>query len=125
MQALQKVGGPLGTAILGSVLSTAYQGQLNLAGLPPALGQAVKASLFGGLAVAKKLGSAALLDSVRSAFVFGMDRSLVVAAGVAAAGMLLTLIFLPGRARTSGATAPVVSTASQQPGEVVSRAPTA
>ncbi len=97
MQALQKTGGPFGTAILGSVLSSAYVARLNLAGLPAALAQAVKASLFGGLAVAQRLGSASLLDSVRAAFVHGMDVSLVVAAGIAAAGMLLTLAFLPGR----------------------------
>jgi EmrB/QacA subfamily drug resistance transporter len=116
MQALQKTGGPFGTAILGSVLSTAYVAQLNLAGLPKALAQAVKASLFGGLAVAQKLGSASLLDSVRAAFVHGMDVSLVVAAGIAAAGMLLTLAFLPGR-RTGRAG---VSRAAQVPAATTS-----
>jgi DHA2 family multidrug resistance protein-like MFS transporter len=103
MQALQKTGGPLGTAILGSVLSSAYQAQLNLAGLPPAVASVVKESLFSGLAVAQQLGSAALLASVRAAFVHGMDVSLVVAAGIAAVGVVLTLAFLPGRAAKAGA----------------------
>jgi DHA2 family multidrug resistance protein-like MFS transporter len=98
MQAIQKVGAPFGVAILGSVLSSAYQAQLNLAGLPPAVANVVKESLFGGLAVAHQLGSAPLLESVRTAFVHGMDVSLVVAAGIAAAGFVLTLAFLPGRA---------------------------
>jgi DHA2 family multidrug resistance protein-like MFS transporter len=98
MQAIQKVGAPFGVAILGSVLSSAYQAQLNLAGLPPAVANVVKESLFGGLAVAHQLGSAPLLESVRTAFVHGMDISLVVAAGIAAAGFVLTLAFLPGRA---------------------------
>jgi MFS family permease len=98
MQAIQKVGAPFGAAILGSVLSSAYQSQLNLAGLPTAVANIVKESLFGGLEVASKLGSASLFESVRTAFVHGMDVSLVVAAGVAAAGLLLTLAFLPGRA---------------------------
>ncbi|HLI07688.1 MAG TPA: DHA2 family efflux MFS transporter permease subunit [Ktedonobacteraceae bacterium] len=98
MQALQKVGAPFGAAILGSVLSTTYQGQLNLAGLAPVITGAVKASLFGGLAVAQKLGSAALFASVRAAFVHGMDVSLVVAAGIAAMGFVLTLAFLPAHA---------------------------
>ncbi len=104
MQALQKVGAPFGAAILGSVLSTAYQAQLNLTGLPSAVANAVKTSLFGGLAVAGRLGSAPLLASVRTAFVHGMDVSLVVAAGIAAAGFALTLAFLPARAtpRVSG-----------------------
>jgi MFS transporter, DHA2 family, multidrug resistance protein len=98
MQAIQKVGAPFGAAILGSVLSSAYQAQLNLVGLPPAVANVVKESLFGGLAVALQLGSAPLLESVRTAFVHGMDISLMVAAGIAAAGFVLTLAFLPGRA---------------------------
>jgi EmrB/QacA subfamily drug resistance transporter len=97
MQALQKVGGPFGAAIMGSVLSTAYQADLHLTGLPPAAATAVKASVFGGLAVAHRLGSAALLDSVRAAFVHGMDASLVVSAGIAVVGILLALAFMPLR----------------------------
>src|SRR5213080_2139832 len=41
MQALQKVGGPFGAAILGSVLSSTYQGKLHLVGLPPAAAKLV------------------------------------------------------------------------------------
>ena len=95
MQALQKMGGPLGAAILGSVLSSVYLSQLHLAGLPGAVAGVVRQSLFGGLAVAAQLHSPALLGMVRGAFVSGMDVSLVAAAGIAAAGMLLSLAFLP------------------------------
>jgi hypothetical protein len=96
-------------AILGSVLSTAYQAQLNLAQLPPAAAGVIKESLFGGLAVAQQLGSAQLLATVRAAFVHGMDVSLMVAAGIAAGGIVLTLLFLPARAavKTSGDTPPL------------------
>lgn len=97
MQALQKMGGPLGSAILGSALSSAYLARVDVVGLPPALAKVVQQSLFAGLAVAHQLGSVALLDSVRSAFVYGMDVSLVIAAGIGAAGALLTLVFLPSR----------------------------
>jgi MFS transporter, DHA2 family, multidrug resistance protein len=97
MQAFQKLGAPFGAAILGSVLSSAYQAQLQLAGLPAALASVVRASVFGGLAVAGRLHSAALLASVRESFVHGMDVSLVVCAGVAVVGALLALAFLPGR----------------------------
>ena len=97
LQALQKVGAPFGTAILGSVLLSTYQGQVQLAGLPAAAASAVKSGLFGGLAVAQQVGSAELLASVRSAFVSGMDASLVVAAGIGAAGCVLALLFLPNR----------------------------
>lgn len=107
MQALQKVGGPFGAAILGSALSSAYLSRLDLAGLPAPAAQAVRESLFGGIAVAQQLQSPALLASVRGAFVYGMDVSLMVAAGIAAAGIVLTLAFLPGRtAATAGRAGP-------------------
>jgi MFS transporter, DHA2 family, multidrug resistance protein len=110
MQAMQKVGGPFGAAIMGSVLSSTYQGALHLTGLPPVAASAVKASVFGGLAVAHRLGSAALLDSVRTSFVQGMDASLIASAGIAAAGLVLALVFLPRRAaapRPSGKEEPI------------------
>jgi EmrB/QacA subfamily drug resistance transporter len=108
MQALQKTGGPFGTAILGSVLSAVYLSHLALAGLPlPATAAgAVRDSLFSGLTVAARLHSPVLLSMVRGAFTDGMDVSLMVAAGIALAGMVLALIFLPGRRpATMGATA--------------------
>ena len=112
MQAIQKVGAPFGAAILGSVLSSAYQARLNLAGLPPVVANVVKESLFGGVAVALKLGSAPLLASVRTAFVHGMDISLVVAAGIAAAGFVLALAFLPGRVPSKAGGAEPVKTST-------------
>ncbi len=99
MQALQKTGGPLGAAIMGSALSSVYLSKLQLAGLPAPVASVVRQSLFGGLAVAARLHSPALASMVRSAFVQGMDVSLLVAAGIAAAGMLLTVMFLPSKAR--------------------------
>ncbi|HEU0166390.1 MAG TPA: MFS transporter, partial [Chloroflexota bacterium] len=96
MQAAQKVGGPFGSAILGSVLSAGYVGHLDLAGLPPATASAVRSGIFGGLAVGRQVGEAGLLDSVRAAFVNGMDAALMVSAGIAIAGLVLTLAFLPG-----------------------------
>jgi hypothetical protein len=97
MQALQKTGGPFGTAILGSVLSAVYVAHLHLAGLPAAAASVAREGLFGGIAVAEGLHSPALLSTVRSAFADGMDVSLVVAAAIAAVGLLLALAFLPAR----------------------------
>ena len=103
LQAVNKVGGPFGTAILGSVLSAAYLGRLNLTGLSVPEAAAVRQSVFGGVAVARQTGSAALLGSVKAAFVHGMDTALVVSAGIALTGMVLTLICLP---RTNALLAP-------------------
>ena len=98
LQAVNKTGGPLGTAVLGSMLTAGYLAHLQLAGLPAAAGHAAKASIFAADAVAVRLHSQALLHSARAAFVHGMDRSLLVSAGIAAAGVVLALVFLPGRA---------------------------
>ena len=95
LQAVNKVGGPFGTAILGSVLSSIYLSRLALSGLPVSAAAAVRQSIFGGVAVAQQLGSTALLHSVRTAFVDGMDAALVVSAGIAFVGLVLTLLFLP------------------------------
>lgn len=58
--------------------------------------------MFGGVAVARALKSASLLASVRAAFVHGMDVALLVSLGFAAAGIVLTLIFMPARAGNHG-----------------------
>jgi len=97
LQALKNTGAPLGAAILGSVLSSAYRANLHLAGLPPAAPGAVEASVFGGLVVARQLHSAGLLESVRVAFVHAVDVALAVSAAVALGGVLIALLFLPGR----------------------------
>jgi EmrB/QacA subfamily drug resistance transporter len=98
MQAIQKAGAPLSAAILGSVLASGYHAQLHLAGLPAAAADAVRSSIFAGIATAQKAGSAALLDQVRSAFVYGLDSMLWVSVGIAVVGIALALLFLPWRA---------------------------
>lgn len=98
LQSLNKVGGPLGTAVLGSVLSSAYLAHVNLTGLTRVAQATVRQSVFAGVAVAQRLHSTALLDSVRAAFVHGMDRALLVSTAIALVGALLALAFLPSSA---------------------------
>jgi MFS transporter, DHA2 family, multidrug resistance protein len=98
MQALQKLGGPFGSAILGSALASVYTARLDLAGVPAPAREAVRGSVFGGVAVAGRLHSPELLASVRTAFVDGMDSALLLSAVIAVAGLLLALAFLPARA---------------------------
>jgi EmrB/QacA subfamily drug resistance transporter len=95
MQAVNKTGAPLGIAILGSVLSAGYLARLHLVGLPAAAVAAIRQSVFGGVTVAHKLHSPTLLTSVQRAFVHGMDMALLVSAGIALAGVVLTILFLP------------------------------
>ena len=98
LQAFQKLGAPFGAAIIGSVLNSAYQSQLKLGGLPAPLASVVRQSVFGGIVAAQRLNSPTLLRTVREAFVHGMDAALLVSAGIAVAGVILALLFLPGHA---------------------------
>jgi EmrB/QacA subfamily drug resistance transporter len=98
LQALNKTSAPLGTAVLGSVLSAGYLARVHADGLPPAAAQAVRQSIFGAIAVARSAHSTELLDGARAAFIHGMDIALLVSAGVALAGAILATMFLPARA---------------------------
>ncbi len=108
VQAFQKTAGPLGTAIMGSVLAVGYQARLGLHAIPPAVAAAARQSVYGGVAAASRPGSAALARWVRAAFAGGLDVSLLVSAAIAVAGALLALAFLPRRTTmTDSATSPV------------------
>jgi len=111
--ALRQVGAALGAAILGTVLSSAYQARLDLAGLPPAAAGAVRSGVSGGVEVARRLGSAPLLHSVQTAFVHGLDVMLWCCAGIALTSAVLALAFLP---RRPGARAE--SPQADSPGEI-------
>lgn len=107
VQAFQKTAGPLGTAILASVLAACYQARLDLRGVSAAAAAVARQSVYGGVAVARRLGSASLAHAARSAFTGGMDAALMASAGIAVAGALLTLAFLPRRiTMTDSSTSP-------------------
>ncbi len=99
LQAVVKLGPAFAASALGSILRAGYQSHLALSGLPPAAAAATRASVFGGLAVARHTGSAALAASVRTAFVAGVDGALRASAGIAAAAAVLALVFMPSRRR--------------------------
>ena len=100
IQAMRMVGATFGAAILGSVLNTAYRNDLDLAGLPPAVADAVRDSVVTGIAVAERVGSTALATSVRSAFVSGMDAMLWISCGLAVGCVVLALVLRPRRRAT-------------------------
>jgi EmrB/QacA subfamily drug resistance transporter len=104
MSALRQTGGAIGVAILGTVLSSGYQGGLRLAGLPAQAADAVRTGVTGGVAVADKLGSATLLSNVRGAFVHGLDLTLWVSGGLALLGALVAITLLPARSATMSGT---------------------
>ena len=101
ISAVRQVGATIGVAVLGTLISNGYTSRLHVDGLPASAASAVKSSVAGGVAVAQRLGSASLLDDVRSAFIHGMDIMLWTCGGIALASALLALAFLPRRAATS------------------------
>ena len=97
VQAVVKLGPAFGATLLGSILVATYQRLVPTAGLAPDAAEAVRASVFGGLAVAQGAGSQALADGVRSAFESGMTDTLRFAAVVALVGIVPAVAFLPRR----------------------------
>lgn len=118
-QALQKTGGPLGAAVLGSALSQAYQQHLVLpANLPGSVADTVKSGVFQGLAVADKLPQ--IGGTVRDAFETGMSTTLWICVGIAVAAALAALALLPGRDAPDG-TAPDSTAPTSAPEPLHSR----
>jgi EmrB/QacA subfamily drug resistance transporter len=102
--AFLQIGGALGVAVIGSLLSTRYQDRMTSAlapyHLPSGVLHIVLGSVGGALALAAHLGGAtgaALAGLARASFVSGMDLGLATGAAVALAAGLLALILLPGR----------------------------
>jgi MFS transporter, DHA2 family, multidrug resistance protein len=96
---IRQVGGALGVAVLGSVLSAAYRGDISpyVTRLPaPARGPASE-SISGGYAVAANLGAAGrtLIGHVNDAFVRAMHYSAIGSAIVALVGLVVVLSWLP------------------------------
>ena len=103
VQAVVKLGPAFGASILGSVLSNTYQSHVSVAGLPATAAAGVHESVFKALAVAAQIGSPALAESARAAFVVGMDDATRVAAAIAVAAMVGALVLLPRRAAAQSA----------------------
>jgi hypothetical protein len=101
-----QVGGALGVAVIGSVMLTRYQDDMNfaLAGhqVPTAVNQIILGSLGGALTVASTVGGATgllLSQAARSAFMSGVAVSLAVGAVVAFGGAVIVVAALPSGRR--------------------------
>jgi EmrB/QacA subfamily drug resistance transporter len=102
----RQVGGALGVAIIGSVLSSTYGTKVGDAvanqPIPSGVKGEVENSLGFALETANRLGGPAgeaLANTARSAFVDAMHQGFLVAAGVALAGAIIAFVWLPARAR--------------------------
>jgi EmrB/QacA subfamily drug resistance transporter len=105
----RQVGGAMGVAIIGSVLSSIYASKIgDFLGGTSIRGTAatgIKESLGAALSVAGKLSktapdvAAALTRAANSAYVDGMQIGILVAAGATLLGAIIAFLWLPARAR--------------------------
>ncbi|MFF6868861.1 MFS transporter [Streptomyces sp. NPDC085463] len=97
----RQVGGALGVAVLGSVLSSVYRGEIegHLGGVPAALRATAGESVEATLAVAEKLGPAGrgLVAPAHQAFLDAMHVTAIASAAIALVGAAVVAAFLPGR----------------------------
>jgi MFS family permease len=108
-------GSALGVAVIGSVAASLYTSRLDallLPGLPACAVTAAHGSVGGAAAAAQQLTRAglpgpahALRDAAVAAFLHSLTGACLVAAGVAAAGILLVAFLLPARPRAEQAEA--------------------
>ncbi|WP_426403449.1 MFS transporter [Streptomyces sp. R-07] len=102
----RQVGGALGVAVLGSVLSSTYRSGIegHLGGVPAALRETAGESVEATLAVAAKLGPAGkgLVAPAYTAFLDAMHVTAIASAVIGVAGAIVVALFLPGRAPQDG-----------------------
>ncbi|MFL6129100.1 MAG: MFS transporter [Mycobacteriales bacterium] len=108
---VRQVGGALGVAVLGSVLSQVYRGEMHgpLAALPAGVREAASESLAATYAVAADAGpvGAALLGPANGAYVHAMHWAAGGSALVALLGVVAVLRWLPNQAAGQPPVAPV------------------
>lgn len=93
---VREMGGAVGIALIGSVLNSAYQANIEpaTAALPPDVANPVSEGIGGALAAAGQMGptGATLIDAARQAFVDGMTPALLLAAGISVAAAAFTAL---------------------------------
>jgi EmrB/QacA subfamily drug resistance transporter len=109
-EATRLLGGTLGVAVIGSVYASLYASRLTSAlhgGVPASVDHAAHGSVGAAFATAEQIDRAgqpalasAIHDGASAAFFHGFAAANYVAAGVAAAGALLALAFLPAHPKT-------------------------
>jgi EmrB/QacA subfamily drug resistance transporter len=100
----RELGGTLGVAIVGSVLNSAYgshvYASLTALGASASAGHLAGQSVIAGMNVAARFPAPlrdAAESAVRTAFVTGVHRGSLVAAGTSLAAALVALLFVPAR----------------------------
>jgi hypothetical protein len=101
----RQLGGALGVAVIGSIVSSAYRANLRRAqpaGLPPAIARAAQKSI--GVATETAAGlptraAVSLTHAANIAYVDAITRGFLVSAAVMAAALVVAIAMLPARMR--------------------------
>ena len=95
----RELGGALGVAILGAVLSASYENNVSeiASKFPDQVSELIKSSLAVAMQVAEKLGPAAqtVIDTAMDAFMTGVSHSALIAAVIIFIAALIALVGLP------------------------------
>ncbi|KPI06083.1 drug resistance transporter, EmrB/QacA subfamily [Actinobacteria bacterium OK074] len=95
MLTVRQVGSAIGVALLGSLLASGYDGELDTSGLPHAAAQTASDSVVGAHVVAARLGDQALAASADRAYMHGMSLVLLVCGVASLITSLLAAALLP------------------------------
>lgn len=95
----RELGGALGVAVLGAVLSASYEKEIaaTAAKFPGAVGEALQSSLAVAMQVADKLGpmTQQVIDAAQTAFMTGVSHSALIAAVIIFVAALIAFFGLP------------------------------
>jgi EmrB/QacA subfamily drug resistance transporter len=115
----RQVGGALGVAVLGSVMSSTYGPRVTeaISGLPLSSEQAtaIHDQIGAAMRAAAEIGGPAgraLADAASSGFADGMSTAFVIGASALVLGAVIVALFLPARARDHEAIVPAVAAAA-------------
>ncbi|MFB7663373.1 MFS transporter [Kitasatospora sp. NPDC056138] len=116
----RQVGGSLGVAVLGAVLSTSYRDGVasQLAQLPAPLRDKAGESLEATMAIADGTHHAELIGPAKDAFIHAMHIVSGLSAGITVVGVLLAWFLLPAKAPAGPGGAPQAQTEPQQAAKV-------
>lgn len=119
----RELGGALGVALLGSMISSGYTDRIAsaLVGLPDQLRVVAGGSLGGAMAVAEQAGAAGapLAAAAKEAYMAGNSSAMFISAGIAACAALIVALWLPNRLSTDVAAEP--ASRADDPGVVSPR----
>lgn len=95
----RELGGALGIAVLGAVLSSVYSNKITgaISGLPAKAQDIASSSLSGALTVADSLGASGktLADAASAAWMDGLSQSMLIAAVIVAVAAVAAFLWLP------------------------------